>query len=96
MNRSVVLGAIGLVALWALVQDGAAERVAGLARIPANVARRIIDPTVPAIGAVAAGDTKRPPLDAANQGTPGRQYTQPELPDPHTYPVPTRPAMPRP
>lgn len=47
--RGVLTGALGLVALQTLVQPGASGRVAGLFGVPARVARRFLDPTIPAI-----------------------------------------------
>lgn len=47
--RGVLTGALALVALHTLVQPGASGRVAGLFGVPAQLARRWLDPTVPAI-----------------------------------------------
>ncbi len=47
--RGVLVGALALVALQTAVQPGASGRLASLFGVPAAVARRFIDPTVPAI-----------------------------------------------
>lgn len=47
--RGIAVGALSLIALQTLVRPGSAGRVAGLFRVPGQIARRFIDPTVPAI-----------------------------------------------
>lgn len=47
--RGVLAGALTLIALQTLVQAPAAGRVAGLFQVPGQIARRFIDPSIPAI-----------------------------------------------
>lgn len=47
--RGVLAGALTLIALEVVVQTPAAGRVAGLFAVPGQIARRFLDPTIPAI-----------------------------------------------
>jgi len=47
--KGIGLGALGLLALETLVQEEASTRVGALFAAPGRVARRFLDPTVPAI-----------------------------------------------
>lgn len=47
--RGLAVGALALVALHTLVSTGASARVGGLLRVPGQIARRFLDPTIPAI-----------------------------------------------
>ena len=47
--RGVLAGALTLIALEVVVQTPAAGRVAGLFAVPGQIARRFLDPSIPAI-----------------------------------------------
>lgn len=67
--RGVLAGALALIALQVAVQPGASGRIAGLFGVPAAIASRFIDPTLPAIpdlrpavaSGVAVGNSAKPP-----------------------------------
>ncbi len=49
--RGFLLASVGLIALYTVVQPGAANRVGGLADFAGQAAHRFLDPSSPAIGA---------------------------------------------
>lgn len=74
--RGVLTGALALVALHTLVAPGASGRIAGLFSVPAAVARRFIDPTIPAIPD-RRGDEPAGLSQGLGERTPTRRYPNP-------------------
>lgn len=77
--RGLLSGALALVFLQVVVQPDASGRLAGLLGVPAAIARRFIDPTIPAI------PDRRPP--DRDQPQPERRYPDPFTPRPAGAPT---------
>jgi hypothetical protein len=80
--RGFLTGGLVLIALGRILPDADAPgRVARLMRVPAELARRFLDPNVPAIGAARnarLGRTdKLPPLDAGTPAQPDHAQARP-------------------
>lgn len=66
--RGMAVGALSLIALYALVQPQAAGRVSGLPDMAARAVRAFLDPTIPTIGdpsVAPAPPAPAPPASAA-------------------------------
>jgi hypothetical protein len=95
--RGFLFGGLVLIALGRILPDpDAPSRVATLLSVPAELARRFLDPNVPAIGAARRKrlniSDRLPPIDAAEQpttppiaGVPDRNQAKPDA-DPLTRP----------
>jgi hypothetical protein len=79
--RGVLAGALALIALQTVVQPEASGRVAGIFGLAANMARRFLDPAVPALGAASP---------AASSSTPPAGSNPPPTTIPHTIPDTSR------
>lgn len=78
--RGVLAGALALVTLQLLLQPFASNRIGGLAKVPGDIARRFIDPTIPAIPDRRGGEegpNLRSPKQAAKAGQQQDRYPDP-------------------
>jgi hypothetical protein len=78
--RGILAGALALIGLQVLVQEGASSRVSGLFGVPAAIAQRFLNPYIPAIPDRAGTEQREALRAAASSSSTGR------YPDPWTAP----------